>query len=427
MFNNLTTTAMRASTTFSVLFWIYAKRAKSNQTNIYVRITVNGKKSNISLKQIVDVNAWDAKNQKMKGSGAASRKLNLELARIKSDIHRCYQDLKQELRLPSAELVKARYLGEDKRIYTLRDIFEYHNQTMAHKLSKGTMGKFETTQKYVFVYVTEKYKTSDMYLKNLDYKFIIGFESLLGSYRSRPSQGEISNNVAMKHIQRLKKLVTLAYHLEWIDRNPFVKFKLKFEKKEREFLSKDELQRVLGFNSTIGRLIVVKDLFIFSCYTGLSYIDIIELSSDNIVIGIDGNQWIMTARTKTKIPVKIPLLPKANDLIKKYKSHARTQNSGKLMPKISNQKLNSYLKEIADSCGLKKNLTFHMARHTFATTVTLSNGVPIETVSKLLGHTRIATTQIYARVIERKVSEDMNKLRSVIKDRDLKIKSNEIN
>ncbi|GAA3583095.1 Arm DNA-binding domain-containing protein [Snuella lapsa] len=134
MFNNLTTTAMRASTTFSVLFWIYAKRAKSNQTNIYVRITVNGKKSNISLKQIVDVNAWDAKNQKMKGSGAASRKLNLELAKIKSDLHRCYQDLKQELRLPSAELVKARYLGEDKRIYTLRDIFEYHNQTMAHKL-----------------------------------------------------------------------------------------------------------------------------------------------------------------------------------------------------------------------------------------------------------------------------------------------------
>ncbi|GAA3583084.1 site-specific integrase [Snuella lapsa] len=272
------------------------------------------------------------------------------------------------------------------------------------------MGKFETTQKYVFVYVSEKYKTSDMYLQNLDYKFIIGFESFLGSYRSRPSQGEISNNVAMKHIQRLKKMVTLAYHLEWIERDPFVKFKLKFEKKEREFLSKEELQRVLGFNSTIGRLTVVKDLFIFSCYTGLSYIDIIELSSDNIVIGIDGNQWIMAVRTKTKIPIKIPLLPKANDLIKKYKSHARTRNSGKLMPKISNQKLNSYLKEIADSCGIKKHLTFHMARHTFATTVTLSNGVPIETVSKLLGHTKLSTTQIYARVIETKISEDIQNL-----------------
>lgn len=217
-------------------------------------------------------------------------------------------------------------------------------------------------------------------------------------------------------------MVTLAYHIEWIQRDPFVKFKLKFEKKERDFLSKMELQKVDDFSSPFERLMVVKDLFIFSCYTGLSYRDIVELTSHNLLIGVDGNQWIMTKRIKTKIPVKIPLLPKIEFLIKKYENHPRTEGSQMLMPKISNQKLNSYLKEIADFCSIRKNLTFHMARHTFATTVTLSNGVPIETVSKLLGHTKIITTQIYAKVIERKISEDLQKLKE-----QLLIKENNFN
>ncbi|WP_235841665.1 site-specific integrase [Confluentibacter sediminis] len=158
----------------------------------------------------------------------------------------------------------------------------------------------------------------------------------------------------------------------------------------------------------------VRDLFIFSCYTGISYIDVINLTSNNVLKGIDGNDWIFTNRQKTKSPVKVPLLKKAKDLLIKYHDHPMTQITGTLLPVISNEKMNLYLKEIADACGLKKNLTFHMARHTFATTVTLSNGVPIETVSKLLGHTKIASTQIYARVVERKVSEDMQVLMNKI-------------
>jgi len=154
----------------------------------------------------------------------------------------------------------------------------------------------------------------------------------------------------------------------------------------------------------------VKDLFVFSCYTGMSYVDIMKLTKNNISEGVDGNRWIMTKRKKTGIPIKIPLLPSVESLINKYEGHPRTNISGGLMPFISNQKLNSYLKKIADICGIAKNLTFHMARHTFATTVTLSNGVPIETVSKLLGHTKIVTTQIYAKVMEQKIGEDMQKL-----------------
>lgn len=165
----------------------------------------------------------------------------------------------------------------------------------------------------------------------------------------------------------------------------------------------------------IKRLELVKDLFVFCCYTGLAYVDVMQLTMDNIVEGLDGEDWFKTHRQKTNIPVNIPILPKAKQILKKYLNPPRTANTDVIFPVFSNQKVNSYLKEITDLCGIKKNLTFHIARHTFATTVTLSNGVPIETVSKMLGHTKIATTQVYARVLERKVSEDMALLRKKLR------------
>lgn len=398
---------MRTSSTFSILFWIYSQRAINNQTNIYARITVNGKRVNISLKQKVDVDAWNTKSQKMKGNGSTAREINLYLNEVKSGIFESYRDLKSESRILTPQLIKERFLGEDIKTYSLQDIIDYHNETMTHKLRANTIGHYKTTQKYIKAYVTKKYKVSYMPLQNLDYSFVLGFESFLRSYQSRVSQGAIGNNAAMKHIQRLRKMVTLAYNMEWIPRDPFVKFKPTLEKREREFLTQEELQKIEEMSSSIERLITVKDLFIFSCYTGMSYVDIMKLTRENILIGVDENHWIMTKRKKTGVPVKIPLLPVAEFLINKYEEHPRTQITGGLMPYMSNQKLNSYLKEIADICSITKNLTFHMARHTFATTVTLSNGVPIETVSKLLGHTKIVTTQIYARVIEQKIGDDM--------------------
>ncbi|GGK35436.1 hypothetical protein GCM10007962_32300 [Yeosuana aromativorans] len=202
--------------------------------------------------------------------------------------------------------------------------------------------------------------------------------------------------------------------MEWLDRDPFIKFEAKYEKKERTFLTKEELQRIEDKSFTIPRLQLIKDLFVFSCYTGLSYGDVMNLTLGNLCMGMDGKQWIHSKREKTSVPVKIPLLSKASNIIKKYEVHPNSTDKQTLFPTISNQKLNSYLKEIADVCRIKKNLTFHIARHTFATTVTLSNGVPIETVSKLLGHSKITTTQIYAKVIERKVSDDMQRLEECI-------------
>jgi integrase len=198
---------------------------------------------------------------------------------------------------------------------------------------------------------------------------------------------------------------------EWLLRDPFAKFKSSFIKTSREFLTPGELKAIEQKQFSIARLQQVKELFIFSCYTGLSYIDVMNLTPENISIGIDSNLWLNTNRQKTNNAVRVPLLPKALDMIEKYKTHPKALAEGKLFPNISNQRLNSYLKEIADLCEIDKNLTFHLARHTFATTITLTNEVPIETVSKLLGHSSIRTTQIYAKVVEKKVQEDMNMLK----------------
>ncbi len=403
---------MRTFSTFSILFWIYTSRInENNEADIYVRITVNGKRINISLKQKINIDIWDKNRQRVKGAGTRSKQINFYLDEVKSGLVQCYRDLKSENRILTPQLVKARYLGEDKQIYSLKDIFEYHNTTMSHKLSPKTMCHYQTSQRYMLEYVSKKYKTKDIFLQNLDYAFVIGFENFLRGYKPKHYQKKIGNNAVMKHIQRLRRMITLAYHMEWIDRDPFAKFKPKLEKKEREFLTEIELKSIENREFSIERLSVVKDIFVFSCYTGISYSDIMELTKNNIVLGMDGNYWIESKRNKTKTIFKVPLLPVIEEIIKKYENHPRTYFINRLIPKISNQRLNSYLKEIADLCGIKKNLTFHMARHTFATTVTLNNGVPIETVSKLLGHTKIATTQIYARVLEKKVSEDMELLK----------------
>lgn len=404
---------MRSSTTFSVLFWVYSQRAdKNNETNIYVRITIDGKKANISLNQKVNIKSWDSKRQKLKGNSVLARTINLYLDGVKSEIVQCYRDLHRENKVITAKLVRLRFTGEDIKTHSLRDIIKYHNEKNAHKLAPKTLCHYRTSQRYILEYVSEEYNTEDRYLQDLDYAFVLGFENYLRTIKPNHYQKKLGNNAVMKHIQRLRKMVTLAYHIEWIVKDPFKKYKYVLEKREREFLTDEELKRIQEFMPTIERLSSVRDLFIFSCYTGISYSDIMNLTKENIIINVDGKPWIMATRNKTGKSFKIPLLARAEKLIKKYENHHRTISTGLLLPTISNQRLNSYLKEIADVCNIKKNLTFHMARHTFATTVTLTNGVPIESVSKMLGHTNLKTTQHYAKILDMKVSKDMEILRN---------------
>lgn len=401
---------MKTSHTFSILFWINSSRATKGKAELFARITVNGKRANIGLKRKVPVNQWDVNAKKVLGNSSVAKQINTHIGQVQSRIYDIYQELKYKNEVITAQLIKSIYNGEDDNSKTLQEILKYHNKKIENTLAQGTIRNFGITESYINRFLTKKRRTTDIYLKQLDYKFISDFETYLCGYYPKGHPKAMSHNTVMKHLQRLRKIITLAYHLEWIEKDPFIRWKPTWEKRQREFLSENELSNLETYNLPVDRLDRVRDLFVFSCYTGLSYSDIIRLSHDQIKKGIDGRDWIITKRQKTKTPVKVPVLYKAQELIDKYKNHPVTQVSGTLLPVITNEKTNLYLKEIAEACGIEKNLTFHMARHTFATTVTLSNGVPIETVSKLLGHTKIATTQIYARVLDRKISEDMEAL-----------------
>ncbi len=411
---------MRSTSTFSIFFWIYSKRAVNNKAGIYARVTVNSKRVNISLKIKADITKWDSKKQRVKGFTQEAKIVNRTLDQAHSKLFQSYQDLKLQDKLITSQLLKAIFLGEGEQAKTLQNLLDYHRRKIETTLAKGTIRNFGVTESYLNRFLKAKLKTSDVYLKQLNYKFICDFETYLHEYWPKGHPKAISQNTVMKHLQRLRKITTLSYHLEWLDRDPFLRWKPTYEKRERQFLSENELYNLENYFFPIDRLDRVRDLFVFSCYTGISYVDIMSLTKSNIQKGIDRNNWIVTKRQKTKTPIKIPLLDKAQNIIDKYFDHPITQITKTLLPVITNEKLNLYLKEVAHACGITKNLTFHMARHTFATTVTLSNGVPIETVSKLLGHTKIATTQIYARVIERMVSEDINLLK--VKLNDLKTK-----
>lgn len=405
---------MRTKNTFSTKFWLQTSRAINNHALLYVRINVNGKRLNISLKKKIDLSTWDAVNKRVKGRSLEANTVNTYLTKVETKLFQIYQDLVYKDQFITVELIKASYLGENETRRTLKEIIEYHRVKIENTHAPGTISNFSITMNYVDKFLQERLKTTDIYLNELNYKFINDLESFLISFYPKGHHRAMKNNTVMKHLQRLRKIVTMAYHLEWLDKDPFIRWKPNFEKTEIGFLTDCELSSIETYMFSIERLDRVRDLFVFSCYTGISYVDIMALTKHHIHKGIDGSDWIITKRQKTNTPVKVPLLAKAQEIINKYKNHPITEVQEKLLPNITNEKLNFYLKEVALMCDIKKNLTFHMARHTFATTVTLTNGVPIETVSKMLGHTKIATTQIYAKVIESKVSRDMNALRNIL-------------
>lgn len=223
----------------------------------------------------------------------------------------------------------------------------------------------------------------------------------------------------MKHLERLRKIVTLGFKLDWIVKDPFIQYKLKFQKIEREFLIESEIETLHNIVLTPSKLDRCRDLFLFSCYTGLSYIDLINLCPDNIALGIDGELWLRTSRQKTETKVNIPLLLQAIAILEKYRADSALMARNRVLPYLCNQKVNEYLKKIATISNINKAITFHVARHTFATTVTLNNGIPIETVSKMLGHNKLSTTQIYVHVLDKKISDDMKSLRLKFKSKDI--------
>jgi len=403
---------MSTYSTFSVLF--YVKKDKANKKGlvpIYCRITYKGERAEFSTNRQVEPKKWN-KAGHVKGNREDAREINEHLDSIRNKIYRVQTELTHRNELITAQILRNQVTGRDGKKKTLLEVFRYHNQQMEAKqgieYSESTVKRYQTSLSHVLKFLKHQYQKDDIYLSHLNYAFIADFEHYLKVIK------QCNHNSTVKYIKNVRKVINMAIANEWLDKDPFAKFRARLQDVPREFLSEEELKRIEEKEFEIDRLDQVRDLFVFSCYTGLAYIDVYHLTKDNIQVGIDGEKWIYTKRTKTRNKSNIPVLPKAQEILDKYKDHPSLAGTDKLLPTPSNQKLNSYLKEIADACKVKKTLTFHIARHTFATTVTLTNGVPIETVSSMLGHKSLRTTQIYSKVIEKKVSEDMSNLKAAL-------------
>jgi len=403
------------NTKLSILF--YAKRAKTNTEGlvpIYIRVTVDGERIELSTKRFTVPEKWSVEGSCMKGYSAEAKSINSYLDSLKAKVYDYQQQLIREDNLVNAENMRNKILGVEKRSHMLIGIFQQHNEEIkalvGREFATATYTRYETSLKHTVAFLNWKYKVSDIDIRKIDHEFVTSYEFYLKSVH------KCNQNTTAKYIKNFGKIVRRCLANGWIDRDPFINYKCKIVEVERAFLSQDEIETMFNKVLATDRLNQVKDIFLFSCFTGLAYIDVKKLSRKNIGFGVDGERWIFINRTKTDTRSNIPLLPIASAILKKYEDHPQVVNQDKLLPILSNQKMNSYLKEIADVCEINKELTFHIARHTFATTVTLSNGVPIESVSKMLGHKNLKTTQHYAKILDLKVSNDMKILKEKFGD-----------
>ena len=409
-------------TKVSILF--YAKSAKASASGlipIYTRITINGKRIELSSNRFVEISKWCKETGRMKGTSAEARSINSHLDITRMHIIDAQLELNHKNIPVTSETLKNKILGIDERSRMLIPIFQDHNNKIKELVGKeyapGTLERYKTSLSHTIEFLQWKYKVSDIEITKIDHAFITDYEFWLRSVRN------CANNTAVKYIKNFSKIIKICLANNWIERNPFANYKSKVKEVERVYLSEKEIQNIIEKDFKTERLSLVRDIFLFSCFTGLAYIDVKNLTKSHISFGIDGEKWIFTHRQKTESASKIPILPVTQMIIDKYSDHPQSNNEDKLLPILSNQKMNAYLKEIAGVCEIEKELTFHIARHTFATTVTLTNGVPIESVSKMLGHKNLRTTQHYAKVLDKKVSDDMMVLRNKFSSKNMPIES----
>lgn len=374
-----------------------------------IRITVDGRRSEVSIKRRIEPARWDSKAGRVKGNKEDAREINNLIETMIIKVNRIHRKLIEGDEIVSVEKIKEICSGKAIPKKTLLEVFQHHNEMMKSRVgidfSQSTMTRYNTTLDHVQNFLQHTYNKQDIFLQQVQFTLITDLEHYLKVQR------KCNHNSTLKYIRNFRKIINLAVRNDWMDKDPFKAYRVKLKDTKRVFLTKEELKALEEKQFTIPRLEQVRDVFVFCCYTGLSYVDVEKLTPKDIQKGLDGELWIMVDRAKTGNPSNVPVLPKANQLVLKYKNDPAVLNEGKVLPVISNQRINAYLKEVATICGIEKRLTFHSARHTFATTITLSNGIPVETVSAMLGHKNFRTTQIYAKVVQEKISKDMNALR----------------
>lgn len=399
------------SKTFGLIFYLKKPRNYvKGAVPIYMRITVDGARTEISSKRVCeDPQKWNSQVGRMIGIKESTRCLNSFLDSLQQKVFTAYQSLLHSDEVITPEKLKNKVLGITERGRMIIEVFQQHNDQMNALVGQEyailTSRRYATTLQHTREFINWKFRVYDIEINKLNYEFIADFEFYLKSVR------KCGHNSAVKYLSNFKKIVLQCVKKGWLPKDPFYGFNMATKEVVRDILTQDELQRIWQKQFKTERLKVTRDIFLFSCYTGLAYVDVHRLSRSDIGIGVDGQQWIFSTRQKTETPFKIPLLPIPLEILHQYKDHPQCLVNERLLPVWSNQKLNEYLKEIGELCGISKKLTYHMARHTFATTVTLNNGVPIETVSKMLGHKNIKITQRYAKTLDKKISEDMLELK----------------
>lgn len=392
-------------------FYLRSKKAvATGLLPLYVRLTVNGERLEFSSKKFIEKSKWSEDLSKMKGNSEEARSINGYLDSVKAQVTNIQMSLNHKRETVRIEAFKKALFGAVDQERMIIPIYKDHNNKIESLLGNGyapgTLERFKISLKHLEEFLVWKYEIKDIAIDKIDYALITDFEFYLRSVKS------CSNNTAVKYVRNFRKIIKICLSNDWLEKDPFVKYDGKMKEVETEFLTEEEIQNIYSKKFRTPRLELVRDIFIFCCFTGLAYVDVKGLKPDHVGLGIDGQKWIFKNRQKTDTKSKIPLLPIPEELIAKYATHPKCLNEDRVLPVLSNQKMNGYLKEIGDLCEITKDITFHMARHTFATSVTLTNGVPIESVSKMLGHKNIQTTQHYARVLDKKVSEDMQNLRA---------------
>ncbi len=408
---------MHLNQKLSILFWLWNKKIdREGRSPIYVRITIDGQRAQFSLSLKIKSELFNSASGKAKGSAPEAIRVNSEINIVKGKLQQYFNVLSTQHKFVSADMLKNVYLGKNSTSKTLLQVITYHNENFREKVGSGsrsqaTLKKYNATKEKARAFIKYQFGTPDISLLQIKPSFAEDFYHYLSVYEY------LENNTIIKHIKNIKKMLMMAVNKEWMAANPIAGYRCTYTPSDRQGLTEEELKKLVNAKFSRSALEEANDCYVAMCFTGYAYKDALLLTPENIQVMEDGGKWFVKNREKTDCKENVPILPIVEKIIEKYKNHPFCAAYNKVFPIHSNQKFNSCLKEIAAICGINKTLTTHTARHTFATTVTLSNGMPIETVSALLGHSSIRTTQIYAKVVAKKVSEDMNILRQKWNDK----------
>ena len=403
---------------FGITFFLKSSVKSTNEKYIYLRITVDGVPKETSTKRKWDLKRWEQKTARATGNKEDAKTLNLFLNSLELKISRYRDELSEKGEtVTSIKLINYALGKTTEKKSTVLQEFQLHNDQMLALVEKeeyaiGTHERYKISKNHVREFMLYKYGVEDMEFNELNFEFVKDYEFYLKTVKN------ISNNTALKYITNFKKIVLSAVDKEIIASDPFKRFKSKKTKVPKKPLTNHELDSLEKHHFSTARLSVVRDVFVFQCYTGLAYVDVYNLKQSDLKVGIDGEKWIMAGRQKTGSPINIPLLPKAVMIMERYRNHPLCLERNSVLPVSSNQKMNEYLKEIADLCGITTALNTHKARRTFASTITLNNDVPIHVVKEMLGHQSVSQTEQYAMTEQLSIGREMQGLKHRLADKD---------